>query len=219
MTWHNAPVKTLAEAISEESTLGASTTSSDSHVLAVLSNNLLGTKFKIVHGYDGSTAVDLAVERGEVDGEAGKDWTTILSARPQWITEKKINILVQMGMKPHPDLVGVPMAIDLAKTPEDRRIMEMIFAKYGMARPILVAPGVPTERLEALRRAFGDTMKIGVPGRSPEAQHGDKPGEWPGRRGSCNQDNDNSRRSCGASPSGVDGALTTAINHRYNRGH
>jgi tripartite-type tricarboxylate transporter receptor subunit TctC len=159
VTWHNAPVKTLAEAMSKESTLGASTTSSDSHVLAVLSNNLLGTKFKIVHGYDGSAAVDLAVERGEVDGEAGKDWTTILSSRPQWITEKKINILLQMGMKPHPDLVGVPMAIDLAKTPEDRRIMEMIFAKYGMARPIMVAPGVPPERLEALRQAFRDTMK------------------------------------------------------------
>jgi tripartite-type tricarboxylate transporter receptor subunit TctC len=159
VTWHTAPVKTLSEAMSKEATLGASTTGSDSHVLAVLSNNLLGTKFKIVHGYDGSTAVDLAVERGEVDGEAGKDWTTILSARPQWITEKKINILLQMGMKPHPDLVGVPMAIDLAKTPEDRRIMEMIFAKYGMARPILAPPGVPPERLQALRRAFDDTMK------------------------------------------------------------
>jgi tripartite-type tricarboxylate transporter receptor subunit TctC len=159
VTWHNAPVKTLAEAMSKESTLGASTTGSDSHVLAVLSNNLLGTKFKIVTGYDGSTAVDLAVERGEVDGEAGKDWTTLMSTRPQWITEKKVNILLQMGMKPHPDLAGVPMAIDLAKTPEDRRIMEMIFAKYGMARPILVPPDIPPERREALRKAFDDTMK------------------------------------------------------------
>jgi tripartite-type tricarboxylate transporter receptor subunit TctC len=159
VTWHSAPVKTLTEAMAKETTLGASTTGSDSHVLAVLSNNLLGTKFKIVHGYDGSTAVDLAVERGEVDGEAGKDWTTLTSTRPQWVTEKKINILVQMGMKPHPDLAGVPMAIDLAKTPEDRRIMEMIFAKYGMARPFLVAPGVPPERVEALRKAFDETMK------------------------------------------------------------
>ena len=159
VTWYSSRVKTLRDAMSQASTLGASTTGSDSHVLAVLSNNLLGTKFKIVHGYDGSTAVDLAVERGEVDGEAGKDWTTIMSSRPHWVTEKKINILLQMGMEPHPDLASVPMAIDLAKTQEDRLIMEMIFAKYGMARPFLMPPGVPLERLEAVRQAFDDTMK------------------------------------------------------------
>ena len=67
--------------------------------------------------------VDLAVEKGEVEGEAGKDWTTLTSTRPQWIKDRKINILVQMGMKPHPDLKGVPMAIDLAKSPQDRQVM------------------------------------------------------------------------------------------------
>jgi hypothetical protein len=82
-----------------------------------------------------------------------------MSTRPHWITEKKVHILLQMGMKPHRDLAGVPLAIDLAKTPEDRRIMEMIFAKYGMARPILAPPDIPRERLEALRKAFDDTMK------------------------------------------------------------
>jgi hypothetical protein len=124
----------------------------------MLSNRLLGTKFKVVHGYPGAAEVDLAVENGEVQGEAGKDWTTLTSTRPQWIREKTINILFQMGMKPHADLKDVPMAIDLARTPDDRRIMEIVFAKFGMSRPFFAPPGTPPERLAALRRAFDETV-------------------------------------------------------------
>jgi tripartite-type tricarboxylate transporter receptor subunit TctC len=159
VTWHTSPVKTLADARSREVLLGASTPSSDSYVLAMLSNNLLGTKFKVVHGYAGATDVDLAVENGEVQGEAGKDWTTLTSTRPQWISEKKINILMQMGMKPHPGTKGVPMAIDLARSPEDRQVMEVIFAKFGMSRPFMSPPDLPPERLDLLRRAFDATLK------------------------------------------------------------
>src|SRR6478672_6821698 len=122
VTWHTSPTKTLQDAMARETTLGASGTSADSYVLAMLSNNLLGTKFKVVIGYAGATEVDLAVENGEVQGEAGKDWTTLTSTRPQWIRDKKINILVQMGMTSHRDLAGVPMAIELARTADDRRV-------------------------------------------------------------------------------------------------
>jgi tripartite-type tricarboxylate transporter receptor subunit TctC len=158
VTWHGSGIRTLQDASAKETILGASTTSSDSYVLAMLSNNLLGTRFKVVHGYAGATEVSLAVENGEVQGEAGKDWTTLTSTKPQWIRDKLINILVQMGMRPHPDLKGVPMAIELAKSPQDRQIMEVVFAKYGMARPFFTAPGVPPERLALLRRAFDATM-------------------------------------------------------------
>jgi tripartite-type tricarboxylate transporter receptor subunit TctC len=159
VTWHASPVRTLQDAMSKEVILGASTTSADSYVLAMLSNNLLGTKFRVVHGYAGATEVDLAVESGEVQGEAGKDWTTLTSTRPQWIRDKKVNILVQMGMKPHPDIKGVPMAIDLAKTPEDRQVMEVVFAKFGMSRPFMAPPELPAERLAMLRSAFDATVK------------------------------------------------------------
>jgi tripartite-type tricarboxylate transporter receptor subunit TctC len=159
VTWHSSPVKTLQDAMTRQVILGASTTSADSYVLAMLSNNLLGTKFKVVHGYAGATEVDLAVENGEVEGEAGKDWTTLTSTRPQWIRDKRVNILVQMGIKPHADIQGVPMAIDLAKSPEDRRVMEVIFAKFGMSRPFMAPPDLPAERLATLRRAFDATMK------------------------------------------------------------
>jgi tripartite-type tricarboxylate transporter receptor subunit TctC len=158
VTWHASGVRTLQDAAAKETILGASTTSSDSYVLAMLSNNLLGTKFKVVHGYAGATEVSLAVENGEVQGEAGKDWTTLTSTKPQWIRERLINILVQMGMRAHPDLKGAPMAIELAKSPQDREIMEVVFAKYGMARPFFTAPGVPPDRLALLRRAFDATL-------------------------------------------------------------
>jgi tripartite-type tricarboxylate transporter receptor subunit TctC len=159
VTWQTSPTKTLQDAMARETTLGASGTSADSYVLAMLSNNLLGTKFKVVVGYAGATEVDLAVEKGEVDGEAGKDWTTLTSTRPQWIRDKKVNILVQMGMKPHPDIKGVPMAIDLAKTPEDRQVMEVVFAKFGMSRPFMAPPDLPPERLATLRQAFDATVR------------------------------------------------------------
>jgi tripartite-type tricarboxylate transporter receptor subunit TctC len=158
VTWHSSPVKTLQDAMSKEVVLGASTPSADSYVLAMLSNNLIGTKFKVVHGYAGATEVDLAVENGEVQGEAGKDWTTLTSTRPQWIKDKKVNILVQMGMKSHPDIKGVPMAIDLAKTPEDRQVMEVVFAKFGMSRPFMAPPDLPADRLATLRSAFDATV-------------------------------------------------------------
>ncbi len=158
VTWHTAPVKTLKDATERPAILGASATSSDSYVLAMLSNRLLGTKFKVVHGYPGAAEVDLAVENGEVQGEAGKDWTTLTSTRPQWIKDKTINILFQMGMKPHADLKDVPMAIDLARTLDDRRIMEIVFAKFGMSRPFFAPPGIAPERLATLRRAFDETV-------------------------------------------------------------
>ncbi len=159
VTWATSPTKTLQDATRRETILGASTSSADSYVLAMLSNNLLGTKFKVVLGYDGATAVDLAVENGEVEGEAGKDWTTLTSTRPQWIRDKKINILLQMGMKPHPDIKGAPMAIDLARNADDKRVMEVVFAKFGMSRPFMAPPDLPAERLATLRAGFGATLK------------------------------------------------------------
>jgi hypothetical protein len=143
----------------QEVVFGASATSSDSYVLAVLMNRMLGTKFKLVHGYDGATSVDLAMEKGEIQGEAGKDWTTITATRPYWLSEKKVNLLVQLGMRKRPEIPQVPLMLELLRSPEDRKIAELIFAKYGMSRPYFVAPEIPRERLAALRTAFDETMR------------------------------------------------------------
>jgi hypothetical protein len=83
----------------------------------------------------------------------------LTSTKPQWIRDKKINIIVQMGLRPHADLKGIPLAIDLAKTPDDRRVMEIVFAKFGMSRPFMAPPGLSPERTDMLRRAFSDTLQ------------------------------------------------------------
>jgi tripartite-type tricarboxylate transporter receptor subunit TctC len=159
VTRRDAPAKTFEEALQKETVLGATATSTDNYVLAVLSNRVFGTKFKVVSGYDGSAAVDLAIENGEVQGAAGKDWSTITATRPDWIRDKTVNIIMQMGMRPHPDLQNVPSALDVVRSPEDKAVLELIFAKYGMSRPFMAPPGVPPERLQILRKAFDDTMK------------------------------------------------------------
>jgi tripartite-type tricarboxylate transporter receptor subunit TctC len=154
ITWRDAPVRNYQDALVREAVLGASTTSSDNYLLAVLGNRLLGTKFKIVHGYQGSTATDLAIERGEINGAAGKDWTTLTTSRPDWLQDKKINIILQMGMQKHPAIPDVPSALDLAKTPEDRQMLELVFAKFNLSRPYIAPPDLKPDLLAILRTSF-----------------------------------------------------------------
>ena len=159
ITWHDSPVKTIEDAKHKDAILGASTTSSDNFLLAVLGNKLLGTKFRIVHGYQGSTATDLAIERGEINGAAGKDWTTLTTSRPDWLKDKKVNIIVQMGMQKHPSIPEVPSALDLASNEEDRRLMELVFAKFNLSRPFFGPPQMSAKVLDDLRASFIAVLK------------------------------------------------------------
>jgi tripartite-type tricarboxylate transporter receptor subunit TctC len=159
ITWHDSAVKNLEDAKRKEAVLGASTTSSDNFLLAVLGNKLLGTKFRIVHGYQGSTATDLAIERGEINGAAGKDWTTLTTSHPDWLKEKKVNIILQMGMQKHPSISDVPTALELAANDEDRTIMELIFAKFNLSRPFFGPPNMGGKDLQDFRTSFAELMK------------------------------------------------------------
>jgi len=158
VSWHTTPVKTFDDLYKHELIVGASTANSDNGINAILLNKMFSAKLKVIYGYSGP-ALDLAIERGELQGAAGKDYSSIASVRPAWLSEKQVNLLVQLGMKSHPDLKGVPLALDLAKTEEHRKILELIFAKYAMARPLTTTPGVPADRLAALRASFDATMK------------------------------------------------------------
>jgi tripartite-type tricarboxylate transporter receptor subunit TctC len=119
---------------------------------------VLGTKMKIITGYPGGNDVNLALERGEVDGRCGWSWSSVESTRKTWVTDKKITILMQLSLKKHPDLPDVPLIVDLAKTDEQRQILKLIFARQPLGRPYLAPPGVPAERVAILRKAFMDTM-------------------------------------------------------------
>jgi hypothetical protein len=171
--WHSSPVKTLADAQRTEATLAATGAGSTVAIYPTVTNNVLGTKFKLIMGYKGSAEAQLAVERGEAEGHSTA-WTAVKVAHPDWLAEHKINILVQYALKPHPELLDVPVVVDLARNDRERAILRTVMNATEVGTAFMTTPGVPAERVAMLRHAFDDTMKDpGFPcrGRAPEA-HG-----------------------------------------------
>jgi tripartite-type tricarboxylate transporter receptor subunit TctC len=151
-------VASIEDAKKKPLAIGASGASSPSVLYPQASNNLLGTKFKIVAGYPGGGDINLAVERGEVDGRGSDSWASLKSTHPQWIAERKVNILFQVGPRREADLPNVPLWAELAQTEDQRRVLEILSGDAAVGRPILTAPDVPPERVKALRKAFDDTL-------------------------------------------------------------
>ena len=157
--WHTAKVKTLQDALTTEAIVGGFGADATEVVFPKAANKLVGTKFKVVLGYPGSTEILLAMERGEVEGFCGIGWTFLKLRKGDWLKDKKINILYQMSLEKHPELPDVPAIIDYAKTSDDRKVFEFLFAPQEMGRPFFAPPGVPAERVRALREAFAQTLK------------------------------------------------------------
>ena len=157
--WHTAKVKTLQDALSMEAVVGGSGADATEVIFPKAANKLVGTKFKVVLGYPGSTEILLAMERGEVEGFCGIGWTFLKLRKGDWLRDKKVNILYQMSIEKHPELPDIPAIIDYAKTADDRKVFEFLFAPQDMGRPFFAPPGVPAERVAALRAAFARTLK------------------------------------------------------------
>jgi tripartite-type tricarboxylate transporter receptor subunit TctC len=157
ISWHTAPVKTLADAFVKELVVGGYG-DGVATVFPRAVNKLAGTKFKVITGYQGSPQILLAMERGEIEGFCAIGWTYLKLRKPDWLREKKINLLYQMALEKHPDIPDVPAILDHAKTPEDRKAFEFLFAPQEMGRPFFAPPGVPAERVAALRSAFERTL-------------------------------------------------------------
>src|SRR5215204_153619 len=152
-------VTKFEELYTKQLTVGGTGAAADTDQFPRILNNVLGTKMKIVTGYPGGNDVNLALERGEVDGRCGWSWSSVESTRANWVKDKKINVLVQLALQKHPDLPDVPLVTDLAKTDEQRQVLKIIFARQVMGRPFLAAPHLPKERVRAPRSAFQATMK------------------------------------------------------------
>ena len=153
--------KSFKDAFSSEITLAASQAGGSTVDFPTLSNRILGTRFHIISGYSGTHEMTLAVERGEVDGICGLSWPSLLAQHPDWASGGQVRVLVQEAIKGHPDLdrMGVPLALDFAKTPEDRAVLELVYTQEIFGRPYVLPPGVPTERVQALRAAFMETLR------------------------------------------------------------
>lgn len=158
ITWHTTGVKTLDDAKTRDVVMGALSDDGGNSVYPLLLNRFLGTRFKVVVGYQGGNTIQLAMERGEVDGRGSVVWTSMKSGWPQWIAEKKVNILVQLGLAKDPDLPDVPLLLDLAKNPQQAALFRLISSDTVMGFPVAAPPKVPGERVNALRQAFAATM-------------------------------------------------------------
>ncbi len=153
--WKTAGVSTIQEAMKKEVVAGASGKGAITYSFPLMLNELTGTKFKIVTGYQGGNAINLAMERGEVEAR-NNTWSSWKVTRPDWLKNGDIKVLVYAGPKPA-DLPGVPSVLDLVKTDDERKIVELVVSGTLLGRP-LATNIIPAERLAALRDAFDKTM-------------------------------------------------------------
>ena len=152
-TWHTSKVKTIADAMTLETTLGGTGAGSNVTKSPQLLNLVVGTKFKVIVGYGGTGATMLATERGELDGMS-TGWGGLNAARPNWLRDKTINLIVQMGTLRHPDMPDVPSWIDVAKTEDDKKLLWLFGANADIGKSIVAPPGLPPARIAMLRSAF-----------------------------------------------------------------
>lgn len=158
VAWHTSGITTFEEAQKKELVVGSTGAADDTYQYPALLNNMFGTKFKMVTGYPGGNDINLAMERGEVQGRCSIPWSTVKATRRFWIDEKKVSLLMQYSLGKHADLPNVPLIMDLAKTDEQRSILKLIFGRQVMGRPFAAPPEMPKDRVAALRKAFTDTM-------------------------------------------------------------
>jgi tripartite-type tricarboxylate transporter receptor subunit TctC len=157
VSWHTSPVKTLTDAKSHELIVGAPSATSEGMRLALLYNATIGTKFKVVTGYPEPQLL-LAMERGEIAGQIGLSYDSLLTNHRDKVDQKQLNFLLQSGFERDNRLMNVPLAVDAAKSPADKDLMRFFFSIYEIARPFVAPPDVPFGRIRALRQAFMATM-------------------------------------------------------------
>jgi tripartite-type tricarboxylate transporter receptor subunit TctC len=154
--WHSSGIGSIEDARKRETIAGATSKGAITYIYAAMMNEFFGTKFKIVTGYNGGNEINLAMERGEVEAR-NNTWSSWKTTKPAWLRDKKITIIAQAGPRA-PDL-DAPSVEQLAKTAEDRRLIELVVSGTRLGRPLFITPGVPEERVRALRAAFDATMK------------------------------------------------------------
>ncbi len=158
-TWHTTGVDSFEKLKETEVVVGGTGPEADTDQFPKVVNGVLGTKMKVISGFPGGNDVLLAMERGEVGGRCGWSWSSIKTAHPEWVTDKKINLIFQMSANKHPDLPDVPLIMDLAETEEQKQILRLIFARQTLGRPYIAPPDVPADRVQALRDAFMATLQ------------------------------------------------------------
>jgi tripartite-type tricarboxylate transporter receptor subunit TctC len=157
--WASSGIKTIDDARKREVSMAGSGVISDANIYPAILNAIAGTKFKIINGYAGTNESNLALERGEVEGRGGGAYSSLVSTRPQWLKNKQINIIAQVGTEKEEDLPNVPLLTDLATNEEDRQIARLVTLPVSIGYNFWLSPDVPTELVKILTRAFASAMK------------------------------------------------------------
>src|SRR5262245_50109434 len=159
VTWHTSKVKSWNDMLATDFTVGGEGSGSDPDMFATMIRSIFGVKVRLVSGYPGGNEINLAMERGEVDGRCGWSWSSIKITKPDWLKQKQINLLLQMALHRNSELAGVPLIMDLARNEREREILKLVLSRQEMGWPFAAPPELPRERADALRAAFDDTMK------------------------------------------------------------
>jgi tripartite-type tricarboxylate transporter receptor subunit TctC len=156
--WHTTPTKSFSDLKEHTILMGATAASADNSLLPLLINQLLGTRMKVVTGYDGQNAINIAVERGEIQGN-NTGLSNLVALKSDWVRDRKFRVLLQFGAERHSSLPDVPTAAELTTSEDDRAMLLFYALKFTMARPIVLPPDVPNEQAQILETAFNATMK------------------------------------------------------------
>lgn len=159
VSWHASHIKTVDDMLTKRWVVGGTGAGADTDIFTYVINNTLGARMKLVTGYPGGADINLAIERGELDGRCGWSWSSVKATAAQWLADRKINLLMQMSAEKHPELPDVPFVLDYAKSEKDRKVLELVYARQAWGRPFLGPPGIPDARAKALQDAFMATMK------------------------------------------------------------
>jgi len=158
ITWHASRVKTWSDMLTIPFTVGGEGTGSDPDIFSAVVRNVFGVRLKLISGYPGTAEVALAIERGEVDGRCGWSWSSLKLTKPDWIADKRVNLITQLALKKSPELPDVPLIFDFATNERQRQILKLMLSRQSMARPFAAPPDLPEDRKAALRAAFDRTM-------------------------------------------------------------
>ena len=156
--WTASGVSTMDDILKKQIVMGGSGGAADTDQFVYVIDGVLGAKIKLVQGYPGGNDINLAMERGEVQGRCGWSWSSVKSTHADWLRDKKISVPVQLSLTKHAELPDTPLITDFAKTDADRQIFKLVFSRNVMGRPFLAPPGVPADRVALLRKAFMEAL-------------------------------------------------------------
>ena len=153
LSWGASKFKSINDAMAAQMTVAGTGAGSSTDIYPVFLNEVLGTKFRLITGYQGSQETIIAIERGEVDGRCGWGWSSLNSTKPDWVRDKKVNYLLQLALEKNPN-VDAPLVVDLAKDDATRQMMRLMFGPLSLNKPFFGPPGMPAERTAELRKAI-----------------------------------------------------------------